>query len=181
MRRPLALALSGSLALALALGVTGTTGAAPPTPPSAADPDAKGPPKNPTAVGSGGAVSSVDPNATRIGLRVLKRGGNAVDAAVATAAALGVAEPYSAGVGGGGYFVYYDARSGRVRTIDGRETAPLAIPQACPHAVHKHPACRPPRRAGYPQTLWTSGFPGPSPGPYVRAGGRGGPGVGAPT
>ncbi len=80
-------------------------------------------------MGKGGAVSSVDPNASRIGLRVLKRGGNAVDAAVATAAALGVTEPYSAGVGGGGYFVYYNAKSGRVHTIDGRETAPAAMPQ----------------------------------------------------
>ena len=59
---------------------------------------------------------------------MLKNGGNAVDAAVATAAALGVTEPYSAGVGGGGYFVYYDAKSGRVHTIDGRETAPRAMP-----------------------------------------------------
>src|SRR3712207_270376 len=45
--------------------------------------------KTPVSRGTGGAVSSVDPEATRIGLRVLKRGGNAVDAAVATAAALG--------------------------------------------------------------------------------------------
>ena len=82
------------------------------------------PPKDPIAIGSGGAVSSVDPYATEIGLKVLQDGGNAVDAAVATAAALGVTEPYSAGVGGGGFFVYYDARSGKVHTIDGRETAP---------------------------------------------------------
>jgi gamma-glutamyltranspeptidase / glutathione hydrolase len=84
--------------------------------------------KVPTAVGYGGAVSSVDPEATAAGLRVLRNGGNAVDAAVATAAVLGVTEPYSAGIGGGGYFVYYDARSRRVHTIDGRETAPLSIP-----------------------------------------------------
>jgi len=77
-----------------------------------------------TAVGAGGAVSTVDPYATRVGLRVLRRGGNAVDAAVAAAATLGVTEPYSAGIGGGGYFVHYDAKTGRVRTIDGRETAP---------------------------------------------------------
>ena len=84
--------------------------------------------KNPTAYGWGGAVSSVDPDATAAGLRVLRDGGNAVDAAVATAAALGVTEPYSAGIGGGGYFVYYDARTRRVHTIDGRETAPTAMP-----------------------------------------------------
>ncbi len=91
-------------------------------PPANAVPTA--PPKDPIAIGSGGAVSSVDPYATEIGLKVLQDGGNAVDAAVATAAALGVTEPYSAGVGGGGFFVYYDARSGKVHTIDGRETAP---------------------------------------------------------
>ena len=82
--------------------------------------------KDPVAIGRGGAVSTVDPEATRAGLRVLRRGGNAVDAAVAAAATLGVTEPYSAGIGGGGFFVYYDARNGKVRTIDGRETAPLS-------------------------------------------------------
>ena len=125
-RRPRSLALAGSLALALTLSVTSTTGSAAPTQP--ADRAESGPPKNATAVGRGGAVTWVDPNASRVGLRVLKNGGNAVDAAVATAAALGVAEPYSAGVGGGGYFVYYDAKSGRVHTIDGRETAPRRMP-----------------------------------------------------
>lgn len=84
--------------------------------------------KQPVAVGSGGAVSSVDPYATEIGLEVLRRGGNATDAAVATAAALGVTEPYSAGIGGGGFFVHYDAATGDVETIDGRENAPAAMP-----------------------------------------------------
>jgi gamma-glutamyltranspeptidase / glutathione hydrolase len=87
------------------------------------------PPKVPTARGFGGAVTSVDPYATRIGLDVLKAGGNATDAAVATAAALGVTEPYSAGVGGGGFFVHYDAATGAVQTIDGRETAPMGMPE----------------------------------------------------
>jgi gamma-glutamyltranspeptidase/glutathione hydrolase len=83
--------------------------------------------KTPTSVGYGGAVSSVDPEASRIGVEVLRRGGNAVDAAVATAAALGVTEPFSSGIGGGGYFVYYDASTGKVQTIDGRETAPAGM------------------------------------------------------
>ncbi|KWW99762.1 Gamma-glutamyltransferase [Carbonactinospora thermoautotrophica] len=80
--------------------------------------------KQPVATGYLGAVATVDPEATRAGVEVLRRGGNAVDAAVAAAAVLGVTEPYSAGIGGGGFFVYYDARTGRVHTIDGRETAP---------------------------------------------------------
>ncbi|MHA6800464.1 gamma-glutamyltransferase [Bounagaea algeriensis] len=82
------------------------------------------PPKRPEAVGYGGAVSSVDADATRAGVDVLRRGGSATDAAVAVAAALGVTEPYSAGIGGGGYFVRYDADTGEVSTLDGRETAP---------------------------------------------------------
>jgi gamma-glutamyltranspeptidase/glutathione hydrolase len=84
--------------------------------------------KTPTSVGHGGAVSTVDPDASRIALAVLAKGGNATDAAVAAAAALGVTEPYSAGIGGGGYFVHYDAATGEVETIDGRETAPSAMP-----------------------------------------------------
>ncbi|MFI9028428.1 gamma-glutamyltransferase [Streptomyces sp. NPDC053560] len=92
-----------------------------PTAAPATDPPAK----SPVAVGSGGAVSSVDADASAAGIEVLKKGGNAVDAAVATAAALGVTEPYSAGIGGGGYFVYYNAKKRSVQTIDGRETAPL--------------------------------------------------------
>ncbi|MBO0915620.1 gamma-glutamyltransferase [Streptomyces laculatispora] len=80
--------------------------------------------KSPVAVGYGGAVSSVDADATAAGIEVLRKGGNAADAAVATAAALGVTEPYSAGLGGGGYFVHYDASTRTVQTIDGRETAP---------------------------------------------------------
>ena len=116
--RPVTAVAAGA---ALLLGVTLVSA------PVQADP--RYPVKTPTSKGYGGAVSSVDPEASKVGLDVLKDGGNAVDAAVATAAALGVTEPYSAGIGGGGYFVYYDASSGEVQTIDGRETAPMAMPR----------------------------------------------------
>ena len=62
--------------------------------------------------------------ATDAGLKILRRGGSAADAAVAVASTLGVTDPFVAGIGGGGYFVYYDARTHRVYTIDGRETTP---------------------------------------------------------
>ena len=79
-----------------------------------------------TAVGYGGAVASDSLPATQAGVQVLRYGGNAVDAAVAVAATLGVSDPMVAGIGGGGYFVYYDAHTRRVYTLDGRETAPAA-------------------------------------------------------
>ena len=106
---------------ALALSVTSGAVASP----AFADP--RHTEKNATATGYGGAVSTVDPEASAAAIEVLRKGGNAADAAVAAAATLGVTEPYSAGIGGGGYFVFYDAKTGKVGTIDGRETAPAGI------------------------------------------------------
>jgi gamma-glutamyltranspeptidase / glutathione hydrolase len=83
--------------------------------------------KAPVAIGRGGAASTVDLDATRVAIDVLRHGGNAVDAAVAAAATLGVTEPFSSGLGGGGFFVFYDARTGKVYTIDGREAAPASM------------------------------------------------------
>ena len=92
-------------------------------------PAAPQPPKEAVAVGTGGAVASVDADATRAGIEILREGGNAVDAAIAANAVLGVTEPFVAGIGGGGFMVVYLAREHRVITIDGRETAPQAFQQ----------------------------------------------------
>jgi gamma-glutamyltranspeptidase/glutathione hydrolase len=83
--------------------------------------------KVPVAAGRGGAASTVDVEATRVAIDVLRHGGNAADAAVAAAATLGVTEPFSSGLGGGGFFVFYDARTKTVHTIDGREAAPATM------------------------------------------------------
>jgi gamma-glutamyltranspeptidase/glutathione hydrolase len=89
--------------------------------------DPSAPAKSPTAVGNGGAASTVDAVATDAAIRALREGGNAIDAAVAAAGVLGVTEPYSCGIGGGGFMVIYNARTGRVNTIDSRETAPAKM------------------------------------------------------
>ena len=83
----------------------------------------------PTATGTGGAAATVDTLATQAAVDTLRRGGNAVDAAVAAAGVLGVTEPFSCGIGGGGFMVLYRAghHHGKVITIDGRETAPAAM------------------------------------------------------
>jgi gamma-glutamyltranspeptidase / glutathione hydrolase len=127
-RAPLAaLILALSLVAALAGPVAATGAAAPPARGSGGL--KAGPPvdRQPVATGTGGAIATVDPDASAAGLAVLRRGGNAVDAAVAAAATLGVTEPYSAGIGGGGFMVVYLAGQRRVVTIDGRETAPAAF------------------------------------------------------
>ncbi|PZS27619.1 MAG: gamma-glutamyltransferase [Pseudonocardiales bacterium] len=82
------------------------------------------PAKTPVAVGTGGGVASESVEATQAGISVLKNGGNAIDAAVATAATLGATEPSVAGPGGGGFMVIYLAKTKQLVTIDGREMCP---------------------------------------------------------
>ena len=71
-------------------------------------------------------VAAANPLAVDAGLEILAKGGKAIDAAVAVQAMLGLVEPQSSGVAGGAFLLYYDAGSGRVSAIDGRERAPAA-------------------------------------------------------
>jgi gamma-glutamyltranspeptidase / glutathione hydrolase len=78
----------------------------------------------PPAVARHHMVAASDPLAAEAGLQVLRSGGNAIDAAIAVQAMLTLTEPESSGIGGSAYLVYFDRKSGRVFTYDGRETAP---------------------------------------------------------
>lgn len=106
-RRPALFALSLALS-PLALAGCATT---PATRPAAAAP---------------GVVSAADPRAAAAGVEILRMGGNATDAAIATMLALNVVEPQNSGVGGGSFLLRHDGRSGQVTSLDGRETAPSA-------------------------------------------------------
>ena len=72
------------------------------------------------------AIASAHPLATRAGIDILAAGGNAFDAAVAVSAALAVVEPYSSGLGGGGFWLLHRGDDGFEVVVDGRERAPLA-------------------------------------------------------
>ncbi len=71
-------------------------------------------------------VAAANPLAVEAGAKVLRAGGSAADAMVAVQTVLGLVEPQSSGLGGGAFLVWYDAASGRLTTLDARETAPLA-------------------------------------------------------
>jgi gamma-glutamyltranspeptidase/glutathione hydrolase len=86
--------------------------------------------KPPVSTGTGGAVATISEKASQSAMEILNKGGNAVDAAVAAAATLGVTDPFSCGIGGGGFMVIYLAKDKRVITIDHRETAPASFSPA---------------------------------------------------
>jgi gamma-glutamyltranspeptidase / glutathione hydrolase len=71
-------------------------------------------------------VAAAHPIAARVGGDILKQGGNAIDAAIATQLVLGLVEPNASGIGGGSFLVYYDAKTKQVHTYDGREIAPAS-------------------------------------------------------
>jgi len=75
-------------------------------------------------------VAAANPLAVEAGLDVLRRGGSAVDAAIAVQMVLGVVEPQASGIGGGGFLLHYDAASGATAVYDGRETAPAGATPA---------------------------------------------------
>ena len=79
-----------------------------------------------SVVASNWMVVTANPYASDAGANILSRGGTAADAMVAVQTVLGLVEPQSSGMGGGGFLVWYDATSGELTTLDGRETAPIA-------------------------------------------------------
>ena len=91
-------------------------------------------------VGRRGMVSTQSDPATRIGIDILRRGGNAFDAAVAVGFALAVTLPRAGNLGGGGFMVMYDAKTGQPTTLDYRETAPSGVTSIV-HTFHTLP-CR---------------------------------------
>lgn len=72
-------------------------------------------------------VSAANPKATEAGLDILRRGGNAVDAAIAVQLVLNLVEPQSSGIGGGGFMLFYDASTREILSYDGRESAPTGV------------------------------------------------------
>jgi len=98
---------------------------------------------------SNAALATASRYATQAGLAVMKNGGNAVDAAVAVAFVLAVVHPQAGNIGGGGFLVYYDAKTKGMWALDFRETAPLAAKAGTPGADLRTG----PRAAGVPASV----------------------------
>ncbi|MGN6513249.1 MAG: gamma-glutamyltransferase, partial [Lysobacteraceae bacterium] len=119
-------------------------------------PVASGTPATPAAAHPpGAAIASGHALATEAGLQVLRAGGNAFDAAVAVSSTLSVVEPISSGLGGGGFFLLHDAKSGRDVFLDARETSPGAATPAA--YLDAHGQLDPDRAQNGP---WSAGIPG---------------------
>ena len=86
-------------------------------------------------------VAAAEPLAARAGLEILHKGGNALDAAIATEMVLTLVEPQSAGIGGGGFLLNFDGKSGEISAYEGREMAPAAAAIALRPASGRMPAC----------------------------------------
>ena len=115
------------LSLAAILAMTAACGSGPawlPSPGGNASPVTA--PVVPSPPARGPFVAAANPLAVEAGMAVLRRGGSAVDAAVAVQAVLGLVEPQSSGLGGGAFMMYFDAATGEVTAYDGRETAPAS-------------------------------------------------------
>jgi gamma-glutamyltranspeptidase/glutathione hydrolase len=106
--------LAGIAAFALLIAASGCT-----SPPAAT-------PTSEWKLSGRAMISAADKRAVEAGLAAIKAGGSAVDAAIAAHAVLGLVEPQSSGIGGGGYMVVYDRKSNTTTVFDGRETAPAA-------------------------------------------------------
>ena len=103
----------------------------------------------------GAAIASAHQLSTDAGLEILRQGGNAFDAAVAVSSTLSVVEPISSGIGGGGFFLLHDAKSGRDVFVDARETAPAAATPAA--YLDKNGQLDRDRATNGP---WSAGIPG---------------------
>jgi len=139
-----------SLLLVLGLVALGARAELPP-PPEIAAGFALAPP----AEGARFMAVTANPHATDAAVAVLRQGGSALDAAIAAQMVLGVVEPQSSGIGGGGLLMHFDARTKRIDAWDGRETAPLAASRfpftdASGAPLGFHDAVRDPRAVGTP-------------------------------